>query len=107
MQISHDDIQFAVELALKEVANNAVGDEIRRLKDEPLSIEQLKRIKSQYSDEYTATMIICAVTSAIETYHEQLREKLLEHGIDIGELDTTSTAMRSTYTQYFKNKNEE
>lgn len=95
MQISYDDIQFAVELALKEVANLAVNKEIQQFKDKPLSIERLKAIKSKYSDEHTSTMIICAVTSAIETYHEQLRDKLLECGIDIGELDTLSSVQRS------------
>ncbi len=113
MQISFDDIQFAAELAYNEIANLALQKDLNSLKDEPLSIEKLQKVKSQYSPESifatnnAVTLLVCAITSSIEVYHKQLRDKLLESGIDIGELDMSSSSYRDVYMNKFNEDDDE
>ncbi len=52
-------------------------------------------LKSEYGIKIVQEMIF----TAISQYHEQLREKLLESGIDIGEFDKDSTPLRDGYNK--------
>ncbi len=58
------------------------------IKDKPLSIDLYKLLKSPavLSSEYGKRIVDNIVLGAIAAYHAQLREKLLELGIDIGEM---------------------
>lgn len=104
MQINQDDILFVMELCLHHMSNNYLNEEADILKQnnqfseknltslfEKLSCENI--IKSEYG----VTIIQGMISAAISQYHEQLREKLLESGIDIGEMDSDSTPLRDGY----------
>ncbi len=75
----------------KEILGGAIVFANERLKQKQSkpSLSQLpatplefdKIIASDYGTEYACDLIL----GAIDTYHEQLREALLDHGIDIGD----------------------
>ncbi len=55
-------------------------------------------IKNVLNNDHAVQFIEIMITSAISEYHNQLREKLLESGIDIGELDCeSSSSLRDSY----------
>ena len=106
MQIILDDITFAVEYTLYSLLNLEKQEEVQKLsKQGSLSEENLKRIIKKYSvdnmfcsknaDFYISRII----SNAILDYHNQLREKLLESGIDIGEMDMDTINLRKTYQE--------
>ncbi len=102
MQINYDDIEFTIQLMLGEIASKALRDEVENL-NKPLPAYELKKIKDKYSNEnifctkYSTSMITGAIMAAIDEYHEQLRKKLLELGVDIGEMDISTTPLRDDY----------
>lgn len=93
MQISRDDILVSSLLKAEIIAQMAVND------GNPLSIEKIKSLKfpNILHTKYAKNVITAIVMGAIEEYHEQLREKLLESNIDIGEMDFKSTVLRDAY----------
>lgn len=102
MQVNYDDIEFTIQLMLGEMANKTFRDEVENL-NKPLSAYELKKIRDKYSNEnifctkHSTSMITGAIMAAIDEYHEQLRKKLLESGIDIGEMDISTTPIRDDY----------
>lgn len=60
----------------------------RKIKDEPLTIDVIKDIRSPMilTTKYGKDLVENLILGAIEEYHTQLREKLMESGIDIGEM---------------------
>lgn len=113
MQIKRDDIQFSVELAVDAILNMHLNKDAEELKkNNQFSEQNLAKLFDKYNfstamrTEFATTILVCAITQAIEEYHEQLREKLLERNIDIGELDTTSTPLRDCYQKIHNNDDE-
>lgn len=104
MQINLDDIVFAVEYTLHSLLNLEKQKEIQKLsKQGSLSEEKLKNVIEKHSvdtvfcnkeaDYYISRII----SNAILDYHNQLREKLLESGIDIGKMDMDTINLRKAY----------
>lgn len=90
MQISFDDVMVSGLACAGRVAEKAVNDE-------PLTIEKYKSLKfpNILQTKYSKDIITAIVMGAIDEYHTQLREKLLESGIDIGEMDYDSRVLRN------------
>ena len=104
MQIKLDDVQFTAELAVNAMLNvhlNKDADVLR--KNNQFSEQNVIRLFNKYSyntamhTDFATDILVFAIAQAISEYHDQLREKLLESGIDIGELDTTSRTNRNAY----------
>lgn len=112
MQINKDDIAFAAEYALKSLLSYERQNEIQTAeKQNVLSEEKAAQIVKKFSVENAfcnqdADFLISQIIShAILEYHEQLRIKLLESGIDIGEMDINTENMRKTYREEMSNDN--
>ena len=97
MQIKLDDVQFTAELAVNAMLNVHLNKDADVLKkNNQFSEQNVIRLFNKYSyntamhTDFATDILVFAIAQAISEYHDQLREKLLESGIDIGELDTTS-----------------
>lgn len=104
MQIKLDDVQFSAELAVNAMLNAHLNKDADILKrNNQFSEQNVKRLFNKYSyntamhTDFATDILVFAVAQAISEYHDQLREKLLESGIDIGELDITSSTNRDAY----------
>lgn len=104
MQINKDDILFVSELGFNDVANQYLNEEADILKENnQFSEKNVGKLfekfdyKNVLNSEYAATLVKAMIISAIIEYHDQLRKKLLENGIDIGEMDTETTPLRDGY----------
>ncbi len=111
MQISYDDILFSAEMMFDELINITIAEEIHNTKH--LSENDFEKIIEKYSVQnvlstaQAKTMVTAAAVAAIENYHEQLREKLLEFGIDIDEIDAKSKKIRKGYKELFEISDDE
>ena len=81
MQIKGTGIMVSSLLAAEQLAT-----EKTKSKDK-ISIDD---INSPLASEYGLSIVNQMIISAIQCYHDQLHEKLLESGIDIGEMDMQS-----------------
>ena len=90
MQISFDDIQVNGWAVAGRIADKAKFDGA-------LTIEKYKSLKFPeiLQTKYAKSILTAIIMGSIEEYHNQLREKLLENGIDIGEMDYKSQNLRS------------
>ena len=111
MQISYDDILFSAEMMFDELINITIAEETHNTKH--LSENDFRKIVEKYSTQnilsttQAKTMVTAVAVAAIENYHEQLREKLLEFGIDIDEIDTKSKKIRKGYKELFEISDDE
>ena len=111
MSINYEDISFAGEQYIKEFARQLINKEGKELKDNnDFSERTLSKLFEKYSydkifkSEYETFLIHGLILRCISEYHDQLRNKLLENGIDIGEIDTESQPLRR---KHLKNINDE
>lgn len=85
MQIKGTGIMVSSLLAAEQLAT-----EKTKSKDK-ISIDDIKIMRhSTLASEYGLSIVNQMIISAIQCYHDQLHEKLLESGIDIGEMDMQS-----------------
>lgn len=110
MKINMDDILFQSEVCLNNLSNQYLNSDAEDLKSKnDFSEKNVKKLFKKYSienvlnSEHSALLIQGMIIAAISEYHEQLREKLLENGIDIGEMDETSTPLRDGYIKLHQN----
>ena len=110
MQINSDDILFMSELGFNDVANQYLNEEADILKENnKFSEKNIQKLlekfdyKNVLNSEYGAVLIKMMIISAITEYHDQLREKLLESGIDIGKMDNKTTPLRDGYAMLHQN----
>lgn len=97
MQISSNDILTSGLHAASIAAKNILLKTDRPLLDENNSFNILEALNTKYAMSILGAMVL----GAIEEYHEQLREKLLESKIDIGELDTKSTPLYDSLVKFY------
>ena len=92
LKIKLDDIMVAGLYSAELAATNAAKS------DEPLSVDKIQSIKRSYvlRSKYAVDVVSSMIAGSIQSYHYQLREKLLESGIDIGELDMESRELRKS-----------
>lgn len=102
MQISFDDVMVSGLACAGRVVEKAVNDE-------PLTIEKYQSLKfpNILQTKYAKDIISAIVMGAIEEYHNQLREKLLESGIDIGEMDYESQTLRKGFISEYNFNNDD
>lgn len=82
MQIKGTEIMVSSLLAAEQLATEKI-----KSKDK-ISIDDIKIMRhSPLTSEYGLSIVNQMIIFAIQSYHDQLREKLLESGIDIGEMD--------------------
>lgn len=85
MQIKYDDIAVSSLGGAQYVATQKI-----KSKDK-VSIDDIKLMRHfPLTSEYGLEIVNQMILAALHNYHDQLREKLLESGIDIGEMDTQS-----------------
>lgn len=85
MQIKGTEIMVSSLLAAEQLATEKI-----KSKDK-ISIDDIKIMRhSPLTSEYGLSIVNQMIIFAIQSYHDQLREKLLESGIDIGEMDMQS-----------------
>jgi len=97
MQISSDDI-----LTNGLLAAGIEAKKILQKTDEPFADDNGKfNMQKALSTKYAMNVLAAMVLGAIEEYHDQLRDKLLESNIDIGELDTKSTKFHDALVKYY------
>lgn len=85
MQIKYDNITVSALLGAQQVATEKI-----KSKDK-VGIEDIKLMRHfPLTSEYGLEIVNQMIAFAIQSYHDQLREKLLESGIDIGEMDMQS-----------------
>lgn len=86
MQIKHEEILADMILGIDHDAAKFV-----KSKEEALTIEDIKTMRhSPLSTEFGVKLVQNMILYAIINYHNQLRTKLLENNIDIGEMDLES-----------------
>lgn len=102
MQINIDDVTFIGEKMVQETVQEYIKKEIDACSNFP--VEKYKEIKNKYSKsnilntEYGLEIIERFVEGCIISYHEQLRNVLLEQSVDIGDLDLTAPSkLRKNY----------
>lgn len=66
-------------------SNQMLNDQIKK---EPITIDVIKDVRSPQvlATKYGTDIVTNLIIGALEEYHSQLRDKLLESGIDIGEM---------------------
>lgn len=85
MQIKYDDIAVSSLLAAEQMATEKI-----KSKDK-ISIDDIKLMRHfPLTSEHGLSIVNQMIIFAIQSYHDQLRDKLLESGIDIGEMDMQS-----------------
>ncbi len=85
MQIKYEEICATMMLGAEQDAAKYV-----KSKDK-VTIEDIKVMRhAPLSTEFGMKLVENMILYAINNYHDQLRTKLLESGIDIGEMDTKS-----------------
>lgn len=91
MEIKLDDIIVAGLYSAELAATHAVKS------DEPINADKIQSIKRSYvlRSKYAIDVVSSMIAGSIQSYHYQLRNKLLENGIDIGELDLESHDSRN------------
>lgn len=104
MQINMDDVRFSGEMLAREVINKLGNEEINS--NLHITEEVIINSRKKYSwenilkTEHGIKIVEMLIAGSIQDYHEQLREKLLEQSIDIGEIDFTSPGvLRSSLAQ--------
>lgn len=97
MKISYDDIRLS-----GDVSAQAFARSIRKIKN-PLSEEDVRLTQFPYilKTDKAKSVILMLIMGAIGEYHNQLRIKLLESDIDIGELDNDSTEGRDILSKIY------
>lgn len=105
MQINLDDVMFSGEWLARNTINLLGNDEIKS--HSPISEKVISDARKKYSwenilkSEHGITIVRTLIRGCITEYHEQLREKLLEMSIDIGEMDIdTDGVLRGAVTKY-------
>ncbi len=84
MKIKFSDIAISALNGAQQVATAAIKSK------ENISIEDIKLMRRfPLSSEHGLNIVNTMIASALCSYHDQLRENLLEIGIDIGEIDFT------------------
>ena len=97
MQISSDDI-----LTSGLLAAGIEAKKILQKTNEPFADDNgIFNIQKALSTKYALNILSVMVLGAIEEYHDQLKEKLLESNIDIGDLDTKSTKFCDALVKYY------
>lgn len=109
MQINFDDILFAAEYATENIIADLkqcdIQKAVKKYPSEPALKKLFEEIRKKYSpqnvfsNEFSTFILDYTVSVAIHKYHEQLRKKMLEKGIDIGEMNMESTELRDSYYQ--------
>lgn len=101
MSINYEDISFVGEQYIKEFARQLINKKEKELKDNnDFSERTLSKLFEKYSydkifkSEYETFLIHGLILSCISEYHDQIRNKLLENGIDIGEIDMEAQPLR-------------
>ena len=85
MQIKGTEIMVSSLLAAEQLATEKTKSKGK------ISIDDIKIMRhSPLTSEYGLSIVNQMIIFAIQSYHDQLREKLLESGIDIGEMDMQS-----------------
>lgn len=97
MQISSDDILTSGLYAASIEAKNFLQKTNDSMADDSGTFNIQKALNTKYAMNVLGAMVL----GAIEEYHEQLRNKLLESNIDIGELDTESTKLYDALVKYY------
>ena len=97
MQISYDDVLTSGLACAGNVAEKAKSDG-------PLSIEKYRSLRFPYilQTKYAKEIIAAMIMGSIMEYHDQLREVLLESGIDIGDWDMESTVLKDGFSSLYK-----
>ena len=115
MQISFNDIDAVIEFAVAQLCADK-SNEVRKSREAQgnFSAESYIDAKTMFDNErlfttkYSKLFLRYAILAGIQEYHDQLREKLLESGIDIGEMDMESDNMRKGLCKYYGiNENDE
>lgn len=102
MQINMDDISFVGEKLAKDLMSELATNEIKANKK--FNQEAIINTRKKFSwdnilnTEYGIDVVQQIITGCIYEYHEQLREKLLEQSIDIGEIDINSIGKHRSKT---------
>lgn len=82
LQIKFSDIAVSAINGAHQVSTAAIKSK------ENISIDDIKLLRHfPLSSEHGLNIVNTMIVSALCCYHDQLREKLLESGIDIGEID--------------------
>lgn len=94
MQINLDDIMFAGERyalsLLKNIANVEIKSHTHITEKILNDISKKCSLDNILKSEYGKIVVLELIAGCIIEYHEQLREKLQEMSIDIGEIDVDS-----------------
>ncbi len=108
MQISFNDIDAVISFAVAQLCADKCNEEReKREKQGIFSAESYVDTKTMFDSErlfttrYSKLFMRYAILAGIQEYHDQLREKLLESGIDIGEMDMKSDDLRKGLCQYY------
>ncbi|SDA20041.1 hypothetical protein SAMN02910447_01670 [Ruminococcus sp. YE71] len=96
MQISYNDVLTNGLACAGIVAEKAKFDG-------SFSIEKYKSLRFPYilQTEYAKEIIAAMIMGSIMEYHNQLREVLLESGIEIGDGDMESTVLRDGFLEHY------
>ena len=110
MQLNLDDIMFSGEWSAHDLINYLGNKEIKS--HSPISEKVISDASKKYSwenilkSEYGIRIIQAFIRGCISEYHDQLREKLLEMGIDIGEMDIDTAGTLRTAVKKDENGSE-
>ncbi len=91
MQINLDDIMFSGEWFARDLINFLGNKEIKS--NSKISGKVITNARDKYSwekilmSEHGIDIVMAFIRGSITEYHDQLRKKLLEMSIDIGEMD--------------------
>lgn len=91
MQINLDDVMFSGEWLARDIANLLANKEVKS--HSQITGKVISDADKKYSwenilkSEHGITIVQAFIRGCITEYHDQLREKLLEMSIDIGEMD--------------------
>lgn len=104
MQINLDDIMFSGEWLAHDLVQLLLNKEVKS--HSPISGKAITDAYEKYSwenilkSEHGIKIVQAFIRGCITEYHDQLREKLLEMSIDIGEMDiNTNGTLRAAVTK--------